>query len=160
LIDCVLIDDRLHSRQSTIINPIKNNNSTTKSPNQQSTQSTTTTQQPNQQPTPNNHIPTPPIQAVIFVVDASTPDRFPVARHELQSLVSEPLLRDALWLVLANKADAPGAASGAAVAEALGLAGLTPRGALWCCVASCALTGEGLREGLAWIEENLDPDKM
>jgi ADP-ribosylation factor protein 6 len=128
--------------------------------NQQSTQSTT--QQPNQQPPPTttSQPPLSPIQAVIFVVDASTPDRFPVARHELQSLVSEPLLRDALWLVLANKADAPGAASGAAVAEALGLAGLTPRGALWCCVASCALTGEGLREGLAWIEENLDPDKM
>lgn len=46
-------------------------------------------------------------QGIIFVVDSNDRDRVTEAREELQRMLNEDELRDALLLVFANKQDLP-----------------------------------------------------
>jgi len=46
-------------------------------------------------------------QGIIFVVDSNDRDRIVEAREELQRMLNEDELRDALLLVFANKQDLP-----------------------------------------------------
>ena len=46
-------------------------------------------------------------QGIIFVVDSNDRDRVVEAREELQRMLNEDELRDALLLVFANKQDLP-----------------------------------------------------
>jgi len=46
-------------------------------------------------------------QAIIFVVDSNDRDRIVEAREELQRMLNEDELRDAILLVFANKQDLP-----------------------------------------------------
>ena len=114
---------------------------------------------------------------VIFVVDSNDKDRVAQARDELQKMLAEEELRDAVLLVFANKQDLPNAMSAAEVTDRLGLHGLRQRE--WyiqvCRLlvfssppppppppkykvprlkekqGSCATTGEGIYEGLDWL---------
>ena len=45
------------------------------------------------------------INAIIYVVDSNDHERVSVAQEELSVMLSEPDLRDAAWLVFANKQD-------------------------------------------------------
>ena len=93
-------------------------------------------------------------QAVVCVVDSNDRDRIGEARDELQRMISEAELRDAILLVLANKQDLPGAMSAAEVTEALGLHALRQR---WYIQPTCATTGRGLYDGLDWMTQALNP---
>ena len=95
-------------------------------------------------------------QGLILVVDATDSERVPLARTELQQLLSTPDLRDALLLVFANKQDLPGAMSASQLANELGLTmeASAPR-ARWHVQACSAQSGLGLYPGLAWFA---DPD--
>ena len=53
----------------------------------------------------------PAVEAIVFLVDAGDKVRFPEARAELDSLLSDEDLRDCPILILANKIDRPGAVS-------------------------------------------------
>ena len=53
----------------------------------------------------------PAVDAIVFLVDAGDKARFTEARVELDSLLSDPDLRDCPILILANKIDRPGAVS-------------------------------------------------
>merc|ERR1712000_586282 len=66
-------------------------------------------------------------QGVIFVVDSNDPARFEEARAELQSMLQEAELRDAVLLVYANKQDLPNAKSVSEVTQALQLTELKGR---------------------------------
>merc|ERR1719333_543246 len=57
----------------------------------------------------------------IFVVDSSDRDRIEDAREEIDMMLREDEMRDAVLLVLANKHDLPGAMSSAEVGDKLGL---------------------------------------
>ncbi|KAG2415376.1 ADP-ribosylation factor [Aspergillus terreus] len=70
-------------------------------------------------------------QGIIFVVDSNDRDRIVEAREELQRMLNEDELRDALLLVFANKQDLPYIQS------------------------TCATTGDGLYEGLEWLADAL-----
>lgn len=87
---------------------------------------------------------------LIFVVDSSDRDRIGEARDLLRELANEDELRDAAFLVLANKQDLPNAMTAAEVAESLGLNLLRNR--QWYIQAVCATTGDGLYEGLDWFK--------
>ena len=87
-------------------------------------------------------------QALIYVVDSSDPDRFGLARESLQSMLATDELRDVPVLVYANKQDVA-LAKVSDIAEQLGLA--SQRGREWFIQGTCALTGDGLYEGLDWI---------
>ncbi|KAJ3339831.1 ADP-ribosylation factor [Gonapodya prolifera JEL478] len=92
-------------------------------------------------------------QGIIFVVDSNDRDRIGEARDELQRMLNEDELRDAILLVFANKQDLPNAMSAAEITDKLGLHNLRQRN--WYIQATCATSGDGLYEGLEWLSNNL-----
>src|SRR5690349_3302598 len=92
-------------------------------------------------------------QGIIFVVDSNDRDRIGEARDELQRMLNEDELRDALLLVFANKQDLPNAMNAAEITDKLGLHSLRQR--QWYIQATCATSGDGLYEGLEWLSSNL-----
>ncbi|KAL6060497.1 Arf GTPase arf1 [Balamuthia mandrillaris] len=92
-------------------------------------------------------------RGIIFVVDSNDRDRIPQAEKELNLLLQEQELKDAVVLVFANKQDLPEAMSVSQVAERLGLNNL--RGRKWHIQSSSATKGEGLYEGFDWLANNI-----
>ncbi|GHJ85087.1 hypothetical protein NliqN6_1489 [Naganishia liquefaciens] len=92
-------------------------------------------------------------QGIIFVVDSNDRDRVSEAREELQRMLSEDELKDALLLVFANKQDLPNAMSASDLTDRLGLHSLRNR--KWYIQSACATSGDGLYEGLEWLSTNL-----
>ena len=100
-------------------------------------------------------------QGIIFVVDPNDRERIDAdssaeqksAREELQRMLVEDDLRDAVLLVFANKQDLPNALSVNEVTERLGLNSVRNR--QWYVQACCATTGDGLYEGLDWLSDTL-----
>ena len=66
-------------------------------------------------------------QGIIYVVDSNDRERMSEAREELQRMLNEDELRDAILLVFANKRDLPNAMSAAEITDQLGLPGLGQR---------------------------------
>ncbi|XP_067005461.1 ADP ribosylation factor 4-like [Anabrus simplex] len=93
------------------------------------------------------------IQGLIFVVDSSDRERIVEANRELQSMLKEDELRDAVLLVFANKQDIPNAMCASELSEKLGLNEIRNR--RWYIQASCAIQGQGVYEGLDWLSNEL-----
>ena len=89
--------------------------------------------------------------AVIFVVDANDRDRMDQCRDELHRFVEEGELLEASILIFANKQDLPRAMPVNDVCDALQLGDML-RGRMWTIQACCATTGDGLYEGLSWLQ--------
>lgn len=79
-------------------------------------------------------------QGIIFVVDSNDRDRISEARDELQRMLNEDELRDALLLVFANKQDLPNAMNAAEITDKLGLHSLRNRH--WYIQTACATSGK------------------
>ncbi|KAI6246522.1 ADP-ribosylation factor [Erysiphe necator] len=92
-------------------------------------------------------------QGIIFVVDSNDRDRVVEAREELQRMLNEDELRDAILLVFANKQDLPNAMNAAEITDKLGLHSLKQRD--WYIQSTCATSGDGLYEGLEWLAQTL-----
>lgn len=92
-------------------------------------------------------------QGIIFVVDSNDRDRVNEAREELQRMLNEDELRDAILLVFANKQDLPNAMNAAEITDKLGLHSLRQR--QWYIQSTCATSGDGLYEGLEWVSRPL-----
>jgi len=92
-------------------------------------------------------------QGLIFVVDSNDRDRIVEASEELQKMLSEDELRDAILLVFANKQDLPNALPVHDLQDKLGLSVLRYR--KWFIQSTCATTGDGLYEGLEWLSNNV-----
>lgn len=92
-------------------------------------------------------------QGVIFVVDSNDRDRIDDAREELQKMLGEDELKEAVLLVFANKQDLPNAMSAAEITDKLQLHNLRARN--WFIQSTCATTGDGLYEGLDWLSRTL-----
>lgn len=92
-------------------------------------------------------------QGLIFVVDSNDRERFNEARDELNRMLQEDELRDAVVLVFANKQDLPNASSAGQLSEMLGLS--TMKNRQWYIQATCATSGDGLYEGLDWLSNAL-----
>ena len=91
-------------------------------------------------------------QALIFVVDSEDRTRLDEAKKELMHIINDQDMRDALLLVFANKQDKNSAMTLEELAEGLGLNKLQRE---WHVAPSCALTGDGLAEGLGWLYERI-----
>ena len=96
-------------------------------------------------------------QGLIFVVDSNDRERIGDARSELERMLNEPELAEAVVLVFANKQDLPKAMPVAEVTEKLGLHRLNAR--RWYIQACCATNGDGLYEGLDWLSATLKDKK-
>ncbi|XP_076877330.1 ADP-ribosylation factor 4-like [Brachyhypopomus gauderio] len=92
-------------------------------------------------------------QGLIFVVDSSDCERIETASSELQKMLEENELRDAVVLVLANKQDLPKAMSIQEMTDRLGLRTMTGRA--WFIQSTCAINGTGLYEGLDWLSDQI-----
>ncbi|KZZ89185.1 Small GTPase superfamily, ARF type [Moelleriella libera RCEF 2490] len=116
-------------------------------------------------------------QGLIFVIDSSDRARMDEARQELHRIINDREMKDSLLLVFANKQDLKEGTSvplastwrqdkndtemltvclamkPQEVTEALQLSKLKDK--VWYVVPSCATTGEGLLEGLAWLSNNV-----
>ncbi|CCW62687.1 unnamed protein product [Phytomonas sp. EM1] len=90
---------------------------------------------------------------IIFVVDSNDRERIGAARRELEKMLMEDELRNAVLLVFANKQDLPNAMSTTEVTEKLGLHALRQRN--WYIQGCCATTAQGLYEGLDWLSVNI-----
>jgi len=90
---------------------------------------------------------------LIFVVDSNDRDRIHEAAEELQKMLREDELKDAVLLVFANKQDLPGAMSVTEMTDKLGLHSVGAR--KWYIQSTCATSGDGLYEGLDWLAGNL-----
>jgi len=92
-------------------------------------------------------------QGLIFVVDSNDRERVQEAKDELNKMLGEDELKDAVLLVFANKMDLPQAMSCADLSEKLGLSAI--RGRRWYIQSTCATQGDGLYEGLDWLSGEL-----
>jgi ADP-ribosylation factor protein 1 len=92
-------------------------------------------------------------QGIIFVIDSNDRERISEAREELQRMLNEDELRDALLLIFANKQDLPNAMNASEITDKLGLQSLRQR--TWYIQSTCATSGDGLYEGLEWLSTNL-----
>ncbi|PVU86868.1 hypothetical protein BB559_006234 [Furculomyces boomerangus] len=92
-------------------------------------------------------------QGIIFVIDSNDRDRINEARDELQHMLNEDELRDALLLIFANKQDLPNAMTAAEITDKLGLHSIRQR--QWYIQATCATSGDGLYEGLEWLANSI-----
>ncbi|PQE07857.1 ADP-ribosylation factor 6 protein [Rutstroemia sp. NJR-2017a BVV2] len=93
-------------------------------------------------------------QGLIFVVDSSDKARIQEAQQELHRIINDREMQDALLLVFANKKDIAGCLTPTEVTTELKLNEL--KGRTWFVVPSCATTGEGLMEGLAWLSKTIE----
>uniref|UniRef100_A0A8I3N6G5 ADP ribosylation factor 1 n=1 Tax=Canis lupus familiaris TaxID=9615 RepID=A0A8I3N6G5_CANLF len=96
-------------------------------------------------------------QGLIFVVDSNDRERVNEAREELMRMLAEDELRDAVLLVFANKQDLRNTMNAAEITDKLGLHSLRHRN--WYIQATCATSGDGLYEGLAWLSNQLRNQK-
>ena len=91
--------------------------------------------------------------ALIFVVDSNDRERIDECKHEIHRFLTEDELKDAMLLIMANKQDLPNAMSIAELTDKLNLHNIRER--QWYIQASCATTGDGLRDGLDWLHSQL-----
>ncbi len=88
---------------------------------------------------------------IVFVVDSVDMERMEEAKMELLKTAKSSDNSGVPILVLANKQDLPGAKDSRELEKLLGLHEITGSGSsghLWHIQAACAITGEGLQEGL------------
>ncbi|XP_015416385.1 PREDICTED: ADP-ribosylation factor 4-like [Myotis davidii] len=81
-------------------------------------------------------------QGLIFVVDSNDRERIQEGAEELQKMLQEDELQDAVLLLFANKHDLPNAMAISAMTDKLGLQSLRNR--TWYFQATCATQGTGL----------------
>lgn len=92
-------------------------------------------------------------QGLIFVIDSNDRERMSEASDELQKMLAEDELKDAILLVFANKQDLPNAMSASQIRDSLTLENLNNR--KWYIQSTCATQGTGLYEGLDWLSQEL-----
>lgn len=93
-------------------------------------------------------------EAVIYVVDAADDSQQSlISKMEFFNLLIHNDLKDAVILVFANKKDLPTAKNAAEITELFSLQEIKNHD--WHIQSCCALSGEGLEEGLDWLTSKL-----
>ncbi|XP_065556887.1 ADP-ribosylation factor-like protein 5B [Artemia franciscana] len=90
---------------------------------------------------------------IILVVDSTDRERLSISREELHKVVNQDELKNAAILLFANKQDVKGCMSVAEISRQLNLTSIKTH--RWQIQPCCALTGEGLYQGLEWISNNI-----
>ncbi|MCO5552364.1 hypothetical protein L7F22_005875 [Adiantum nelumboides] len=95
--------------------------------------------------------------AVLLVVDSTDRARIASVKDELFRLLQHDELQQAVVLVFANKQDLKGAMTAAEISDVLYLHSIKNHD--WHIQACCALTGEGLYDGLGWVAQHVSGQK-
>jgi len=96
-------------------------------------------------------------QALIFVVDSCDQKRLETSKKELQQLLLEEELANAVVVVFSNKSDLPDSLPPDRISEGLGLPAIKNRP--WAIFKTSAITGTGLYDGLDWLATSLAEGK-
>ncbi|KAM7277948.1 hypothetical protein ACFE04_005082 [Oxalis oulophora] len=91
--------------------------------------------------------------AVIAVIDSTDRARISIMKDELFRLLGHDDLQQSVILVFANKQDLKDAMTPAEITDALSLHSIKNHD--WHIQACCALTGDGLYDGLGWIAQHV-----
>ncbi|XP_062297400.1 ADP-ribosylation factor-like protein 5B [Scomber scombrus] len=86
---------------------------------------------------------------VILVVDSTDRERLAISKEELYRMLAHEDLRKAAVLIFANKQDMKDCMSAAEISKYLTLSSIKDHP--WHIQSCCALTGEGLCQGLEWM---------
>ena len=89
--------------------------------------------------------------ALVYVVDSSDEERFGMVQDSIHYLCSQEALKDVPLLIYANKSDVA-TITASQLVERLGLNTLRRE---WYVQQCCALTADGLYEGLDWVNKQL-----
>lgn len=92
--------------------------------------------------------------ALIYVIDSADKKRIEETGIELQQLLDEEKLADSPLLIMANKQDLVSAMSLEEIDEELKLSSI--RGRTWKILPCSAKTGEGLKEAMEWLVEQVN----
>ncbi|MCO5604626.1 hypothetical protein L7F22_058796 [Adiantum nelumboides] len=95
--------------------------------------------------------------AVIYVVDAACRSRFEDTKSSLEKVLRHEDLRDAPFLIFANKQDLQEAFSAHELASYLDLKELNDRPHLFQSIS--AFEGSGIRDGISWLVEAMRKNK-
>jgi small GTP-binding protein len=96
----------------------------------------------------------PGTQGVIFLIDSHDSERIQEAREQLERLFSEESLKDAVFLILANKQDLPNALTASDLVDRMEMYNIDEE-RNWTIQACSVHSGEGVEEGLNWLKEQL-----
>jgi len=88
-------------------------------------------------------------KALIFMVDSTDRERFDIVEKEFKYLLDSQELIGCPFLIMANKQDLETAMTTQEIAEKLNLNNVFDRD--WNVQGTCAVTGQGVNEGLDWI---------
>jgi ADP-ribosylation factor-like protein 5B len=91
--------------------------------------------------------------AIIAVIDSTDRARISIMKDELFRLLGHEDLQHSVILVFANKQDLKDAMTPAEITDCLSLHSIKNHD--WHIQACCALTGEGLYDGLGWIAQRV-----
>uniref|UniRef100_A0AAZ3PRN1 ADP-ribosylation factor-like 8 n=1 Tax=Oncorhynchus tshawytscha TaxID=74940 RepID=A0AAZ3PRN1_ONCTS len=86
---------------------------------------------------------------IILVVDSTDRERLVISKEELYKMLAHEDLRKAALLIFANKQDMKDCMSAAEISKYLTLSSIKDHP--WHIQSCCALTGEGLCQGLEWM---------
>jgi ADP-ribosylation factor-like protein 5B len=86
-------------------------------------------------------------------VDSTDRERLHIIKDELIKILAHEDLQKSSLLVFANKQDVKNSMTAAEISQKLNLTSIKDHG--WHIQACCALTGEGLYQGLEWIVSNI-----
>ena len=92
-------------------------------------------------------------KGIIYVVDSSDSSRIGESREELQRVLEDDTLRDAVLLVFANKNNLPGAMTTLKVTQKLELNKHMNR--QWYVQSTCADYEEGIVDGFDWLAKTI-----
>ncbi|CDW56160.1 ADP ribosylation factor protein 5B like [Trichuris trichiura] len=90
---------------------------------------------------------------VILVIDSSDKERLGTIKKEFYKMLAHDDLQKSAILIFANKQDIKGSMSSAEISHQLNLTSIKAQ--RWQIQACCALTGEGLRQGLEWMASHV-----
>ena len=99
-------------------------------------------------------------QGFIFVIDSSDRDRIEEAKEALQGVLNDELLKGIPLLIYANKqelSEAMNVTNVTEITEKFGLNAIKNRN--WYIQGSCAITGDGLHDGLDWLSDKMSKKK-
>jgi GTPase SAR1 family protein len=91
---------------------------------------------------------------LIFVIDSNDSNRLPLVRAELCTLLEAEDLRDVPILLLANKQDLEGSLTPTKIQQEI-LVGEIAKSHVCAVFGCCAVTGQGVEEGIAWLGESI-----
>ncbi len=94
---------------------------------------------------------------IIFVVDSNEKETFEIARDILLECLNDERLKDAAFLIFANKQDLNEAISPIELTKILEIEKIKNR--KWFVQGSSAVSGQGIKEGLDWLTDTLLMDK-